>query len=136
MYELFDHTADLGLRVVAPDREALWREAASGLFSVIVEADPALEQPRRLSFALEAPRDDYLFVDWLSELLYVFESEHLVLSDFEVRLAEGRLAATARGRPLDAGRDRLLHEVKAVTYHGLRLEAGPSGWLAEVILDI
>src|SRR5262245_1037228 len=62
VFELFDHTADLGLRVLAPDRETLWREAAEGLFAVIVEADPGLERPQQLSFALEAARDDYLFV--------------------------------------------------------------------------
>ena len=136
MYELFDHTADLGLRVIAPDREALWCEAAHGLFSVIVEADAALARPRQLAFALAAERDDYLFVDWLSELLYVFESQRLVLFDFDVRLDGRRLSATASGRPLDPDVDRLAHEVKAVTYHGLRLEQVAAGWLAEVILDI
>lgn len=136
MYELFDHTADLGLRVIAPDRETLWREAAEGLFNVIVEADVALARPRGLSFALEAERDEHLLVDWLSELLYVFERERLVLGDFAVRLEGQRLSATARGRPLDPRADRLSHEVKAVTYHGLRLEPVPQGWLAEVILDI
>ena len=136
MYELFDHTADLGLRVIAPDRETLWCEAALGLFSVIVEADAALARPRQLAFALEAAREDYLLVDWLTELLYVFERERVVLGDFAVRLDGLSLSATASGRPLDSRVDRLSHEVKAVTYHGLRLEQVPQGWLAEVILDI
>ena len=37
MYELFEHTADLGLRVEAQDLDALFRDAAEGLFSIIVE---------------------------------------------------------------------------------------------------
>jgi SHS2 domain-containing protein len=28
------------------------------------------------------------------------------------------------------------HEVKAITYHGLRVERADGGWLAEVIVDI
>jgi SHS2 domain-containing protein len=30
----------------------------------------------------------------------------------------------------------LEHEVKAITYHGLKVEPADGGWLAEVIVDI
>ena len=33
-------------------------------------------------------------------------------------------------------RDLLGHEVKAITYHGLKVERTDDGWLAEVIVDI
>jgi SHS2 domain-containing protein len=136
VYELFDHTADLGLRVAAPDLNALFREAAEGLFSVVVEEIPQRGAPKRLDFAIEADRTEFLFVDWLSELLYVFDSKRLLLDSFEVDVRDSKLTATALARPLDEDRDRLLREVKAITYHGLRVEQTPDGWLAEVILDI
>lgn len=136
MYELFDHTADVGLRVTAPDLATVFCEAAQGLFSIIVEEIPRGVSSRRLDFRLEAEGAAFLLVDWLSELLYVFETKRLLLDAFEVDLHETRLTATALARPLDEDRDRLLREVKAVTYHGLRVEATQSGWLAEVILDI
>lgn len=136
MYELFDHTADVGLRVRAPDLPRLFCEAAEGLFSVIVEEIPPGVSSRRLDFRLEAERAEFLLVDWLSELLYVFDTERLLLDAFEADLRGTSLRATALARPLDENRDRLLREVKAVTYHGLRLEPTASGWLAEVILDI
>jgi SHS2 domain-containing protein len=136
MYELFDHTADVGLRVTAPDLPRLFCEAAEGLFSVIVEKIPQGVSSRRLAFRLAAEGAEFLLVDWLSELLYVFETERLLLDTFEVDLRGTSLTATALARPLDERRDRLLTEVKAVTYHGLRVEAIEGGWLAEVILDI
>jgi SHS2 domain-containing protein len=136
MYELFDHTADVGLRVTAPDLPRLFCEAAEGLFSVIVEEIPRGVSSRRLDFRLEAERAEFLLVDWLSELLYVFDTRRLLLDAFEVDLRGNGLTAAALARPLDENRDRLLREVKAVTYHGLRLEPTASGWLAEVILDI
>jgi SHS2 domain-containing protein len=37
---------------------------------------------------------------------------------------------------MDASRHRMEHEVKAITYHGLRLEQTAGGWFAEIIVDI
>jgi SHS2 domain-containing protein len=135
MYELFEHTADLGLRVRAPDLEALFAEAAEGLFAAIAErsGEPGHEV---LRFDLHADRLEWLFFDWLAELLYVFESRRLLLGPFHVRLAGLRLTGEARGRPFDTDRDRSLHEVKAITYHGLSVEHGADGWVAEVVVDI
>jgi len=136
MYEIFDHTADLGLRVRATDLNSLFAEAAQALFSVIV-ADLSAVRPRQaihLKLAGQA-RDDLLF-DWLDELVYTFETRHLVLSEFDVSLHDKGLSATARGEPLDPQRHGLGHEVKAITYHGLKVQRQADGWLAEVILDI
>ncbi|HVX15371.1 MAG TPA: archease [Pirellulales bacterium] len=136
MYEIFEHTADLGLRVEAADLETLFADAARGLTSMIVanldEVRPVREVPLRLA---GNRRDDLLF-DWLSEILYLFESERLLLGDFTARFTSDGLEGTARGEPLDESRHALEHEVKAITYHGLKVEQTPAGWLAEVIVDI
>jgi SHS2 domain-containing protein len=136
MYEVFEHTADLGLRVRAADLDALFAEAAAALFSVIVD-DPATIQPRqRVDVNLPADELSYLLFDWLRELLYRFDAEHLLFARFEVKVGADGLKASAWGEPLDRGRHTLAHEVKAITYHGLRVEQTADGWLAEVIVDI
>ena len=88
MYELFDHTADLGLRVESPDLSSLFREAAEGLFSVIVAEIPRRPAARDVRIRLEAERTDYLLVDWLHELLYLFETERLLFGGFDVVATE------------------------------------------------
>jgi SHS2 domain-containing protein len=136
MHEVFEHTADLGLRVRASSLDELFAEAARALFSVIVE-DPTRVQPRD-RHAIDLTGDDpaYLLFDWLNELLFRFDSGHLLFSKFEVQVRPNGLTATAWGEPLDPQRHPLDHEVKAITYHGLKLEQTPDGWLAEVIVDI
>jgi SHS2 domain-containing protein len=136
MYETFDHTADLGLRIRAAELNSLFVEAAKALFATIVE-DLNTVEPRE-QIALEIPGDerDFLLFDWLKELLYRFDSEHTVFSRFEVHVDGNGLKGTAWGEPLDRSRHTLLHEVKAITYHGLRVEKTEDGWLAEVIIDI
>ena len=136
MYETFDHTADLGLRVRSADLESLFREAAEGLFSVLVEPISWNETIGRVDFELEADRTEFLLVDWLNELLYHFETRGLLFASFDVRLDGNRLVASAQSRPFDEQRDRFLHEVKAVTYHDLEVRRTDQGWLVEVILDI
>jgi len=136
MYEYFEHTADLGLRVAAPDLPTLFADAARGLFAAIIAnlAEVRLVQERQVT--VDHGPTDYLLFDWLSELLFIFETEHLVLAEFTVHLSEKGLSATARGEPLDAARHVLAHEVKAITYHGLKVEQTAAGWHAEVIVDI
>ena len=136
MYELFDHTADLGLRIVSPDLDGLFRDAAIGFFSVVVEPSCPAGGTRELEFRLAADRLDHLLVDWLNELLFLFDAQQQLLDSFRVTVRGTELEATARSRPADVARDRMLHEVKAITYHGLRVERTTEGWLAEVILDI
>jgi SHS2 domain-containing protein len=136
MYETFEHTADLGLRVRAPDLDTLFAEAAQALFSAIVEDLATVAPVRRVDVHLAGTDREYLLLDWLKALLYHFDAEHLLLSRFEVRVRDDGLEGSAWGEPLDRGRHELSHEIKAVTYHGLRVEPAEGGWLAEVIVDI
>ena len=136
MHELFEHTADLGLRVRAADLDTLFAEAAAGLFSAVVEDPAAIRPETAVAVELTGTDREYLLFDWLKELLYRFDSDHLVFGRFEVRVRDDGLSGTAWGEPLDPARHVLLHEVKAITYHELKVEPTPDGWLAEVIVDI
>jgi SHS2 domain-containing protein len=136
MYETFDHTADLGLRIRATDLNTLFEEAGRALFSVIVEQLDTVQPVRCLEIVLPADEIEYLLFDWLKELLFHFDAEHLLLGQFKVVVDDQGLKGQAWGEPLDRARHVLEHEVKAITYHGLKVEKSDTIWLAEVIVDI
>ncbi len=138
MHEVFEHTADIGLRIRAATLPDLFREAAEGLFELIVPDLNKVQPKRELHFTVSKRHDeyDYLLFDWLNELLYTFDTKRLLLAKFEVQISAEGLEATARGEPLDASRHQLEHEVKAITYHDLKLVRDGDDWLAEVILDV
>lgn len=136
MHETFEHTADLGLRVRAPDVDTLFVEAAQALFEAIVEDLATVRPERSIDVNLTGDEREYLLFDWLKALLYHFDVEHLLFGRFEAHLTEQGLTGRAWGEPLDRSRHNLEHEVKAITYHGLKLEKVTDGWLAEVIVDI
>ena len=136
MYEIFPHTADVGLRVKSPDLNSLFAESAKGFFSLIVSNLHDVAPRTRVEFHIEGHDLAYLLADWLSELLFTFESRRLLLSKFDVMVGSSGLQAAAQGETVDENRHVLDHEIKAVTYHALRVEQVNSDWIAEVILDI
>lgn len=136
MHEFFEHTADLGLRVRAGDVDALFADAAAALFSAIVEDSSTVRPLQRIDVRIVGDDRELLLFDWLKELLYRFDAEHLLFSRFEVHVAGDGLKGAAWGEVLDRGRHELAHEVKAITYHGLLVERTEDGWLAEIIVDI
>src|SRR5262245_8458335 len=136
MHETFDHTADIGIRVKAPSLDQLFAEAAEALFSLLIENLTAVEPRQSFTIKVQGEDLEYLLFDWLKELLYRFDAEHWAFSRFEVSVEEGKLEAKVFGETLDWSRYVPNHEVKAITYHGLRVERHADGWLAEVIVDI
>src|SRR5262249_25170988 len=111
MYETFDHTADLGLRIRAADLDTLFAEAAECLFAAVGEAVAAGRPQGRVEVRLPAEEREYLLFDWLKALLYHFDAEHLLFCRFEAKVGEGGLEGRAWGEPLDPARHELAHEV-------------------------
>lgn len=136
MYEIFPHTADLGLRVRASTRDELFCDAARGLFAMIVANPEDVRTEHVVTYDVEGEQVDYLLFDWLSELLFTFETQHLLLVEFEVQVNDQGLKAVARGEVADPARHRLEHEVKAITYHELEVKQVDGEWQARVIVDI
>ena len=136
MFETFDHTADIGLRVRASSLEELFADAARGLTSLLLENPEEVRPTIEDSIALPSSEIDYLLFDWLNELLFRFESLGLLFAEFTIRIDDQGLQATMCGEHCDRSRHRMAHEVKAITYHGLSVEQTESGWQTELILDI
>lgn len=136
MYEVFEHTADVGLRVRADSLEALLVDAARGLFSLIVTNLDQVKAVQEKTIRIDASEPEYLLFDWLNELLYTFDVDQLLFSEFAVRVDARGLTATCRGEPVQPDRHEMDHEVKAITYHELKVQRDGDGWMAELIVDI
>jgi len=137
MYELFEHTADLGLRVRAPDLNTLFAEAATCLFAAVLEDVASVRPEQSVTIELAGSEREFLLFDWLRDLLLRFDTDHIVFGRFEVQVRDDGLTGKAWGEPYDPARHLLAHEVKAITYHELKVvRDGEARWLAEVIVDI
>ena len=81
MYELFDHTADLGLRVTAVTLDELFADAARGLFAMIVERPDAIEPRVDVKFDIPGEDKAFLLFDWLRALLTTSEIDGVVFGE-------------------------------------------------------
>ena len=131
-----DHTADEGIEVRAPDLETLFERCAWGMFSILTDM-PDVKPATRESVSVEATDREALLLRWLSELNVRHQTRHVLFSRFEVReLTDVSLTADAWGEPIDGARHKVHAEIKAVTYHMLRIERGERGWTARVLFDV
>jgi protein archease len=120
-----DHTGDAGIWVRAADLKELFARAAWGMFSLVTDME------------LQATDRYSLMVRWLSELNYRHVTENRLFGKFEIiDIDEESLAAVVRGERLDPARHQIFTEIKAVTFHGMRLERGQKGWEAQIIFDV
>ncbi|MGF1579544.1 MAG: archease [Gemmataceae bacterium] len=136
MFEFFDHTADLGLRIQSPDLNSLFEEAARAMFTAVVEDLSTIEDKVEVEIRIEGDEVDYLLFDWLTDLLIRFDADHMLFGKFEVEVTPTGMRGRVWGEKIDRSRHEIEHEVKAITYHGLAVEQTEAGWLAEIIVDI
>jgi SHS2 domain-containing protein len=141
MYEIFEHTADFGIRARAETLDALFVEAAKGLFSIMLANPDSVRAIVEVPFRVDSDDAEGLLHGWLGELLYMFTARRLALTDFSVRIDGSPpifsgLIGSARGEPIDPSRHEIDVEVKAITWHGLKIEQDAGGWMAEVIVDV
>lgn len=136
MHAIFEHTADLGIRVEAPSLEQAFAEAGRGLFTVIAGDLGQIRTTTVESFEVAGTDLTWLLFDWAGELHAAFELRRMLFADFDVAIGAAGLRATARGERYDPSRHRLAHEIKAITQHELDLHETAVGWEATLIVDI
>jgi len=135
-YEIIDHTADIGLRAYGKDLKQLFANAACGMFGILADLKN-VQAKEPLQIKLKAPNIEELFLSWLGELLYQYNSKGIIFKEFLIdELNERSILAEARGEKLDLKRHRLKMEIKAVTYHELKVQKVKDAWQAEVIFDV
>ena len=136
MYEVFEHTADLGLRIHAATLEELCADAARGLCAVITGDVGQIQLAAEERFHIAGNDPVWLLYDLISEVHAAFELRRMLLCDFQVSRDADGLHAIARGEPYDPAVHTLAHEVKAITQHELDVRHDATGWHATVIVDI
>jgi len=142
-YEFFDHTADIGVHIYGATLPELFSNAAQAMYEVMGSFQkagvPAKGEERRAkSVKLEASTLEDLLHDWLTELLYDFATHQVLYDRLDITEATPqRVVATVTGGVVDFARSEPREEIKAVTYHKLRVEQNAKDrWQATIIFDV
>ena len=137
-FEFIEHTADLGLRIYGKNIESLFQNAAQSLFEIIIDSKSQAENLEEI--ILEAENLEELFVTWLNELISLFFACKFLPSEYFIEVEEKDdlkiLKSRIKGANFNPQENKIKMEIKAATYHNLKLEKTDDGYVAEVIFDI
>jgi SHS2 domain-containing protein len=132
-------SADMGLDIAGDSLEELFIAGAEGMFAVILGQPPQGGVAAR-AIRLSANRPEQLLIDWLSELLYLFDAEFVVPAAYTVKIFQQDAAYHLEGevdfRDFDPSREQAEHEIKAVTYYKLNIVRQDDGLTCHVIFDL
>jgi SHS2 domain-containing protein len=133
-FEILEHTADVGVRASGATLEEAFEQAARGMCEIA--GIWTEEEGEEVEISLAADDLGALLVDWLSEILYLHDSRRCAVCGVRAeRIAPPEGRGSVRLSPLgDEPTEGV--QVKAVTYHRLRVEPSEDAWTAEVYLDI
>ena len=134
-FDIVDHTADVGIIAYGTDMSQAFANAAKALFNLITELDDVEEILHR-DIKLTAPDQESLLVEWLNELIYLFDAEGIIFKRFDItQLNSTRLKARSYGEKVNSSKHGLKTGVKAATYHMLKVDKD-NGCKVQVLFDI
>ena len=137
-YELFDHTADMGVRAKGDDIPTVFKNTALGMYEIIfLNGIPKVASKGEYKIKLNCSDLEQLLVDWLDELLFIYSTEKIVFSGFEINIDPENFSLDAKITGERVADSELLatREIKAVTYHMLEIKKNEQ-WNTRVIFDI
>lgn len=136
-FEYLEHTADIKFRAYGQTQEQMLENAAIALFGSMTDLSK-VQVKETWKTELKSPDLEQLTYSWLSEIVFLFETESAVFSTFKVKLSqkeEWMLEAEIGGERLDLKRHAFDNEVKAVTLHEFRVKKNDL-WCVQVVLDV
>jgi SHS2 domain-containing protein len=135
-YRIFDHTADMGIEIYGQTLRELYANAALAVFDTITDLRRVGAREERY-ICVEGVGYEDLLINYLREILYLFNGEGLLLKKVTVTDIDAQhLDGIISGETFNPQKHRVNKEIKAVTYHQTSVRQTPTGWSARVIFDV
>jgi len=135
-FQILEHPSDLGIEVRGSTLEDAFSGAAAGLMSIILDLGSVGSKMEK-EVNINAEDIEQLLVKWLSEILYLYDGQHFVCSEFDIRqLKNDYLNAIVRGEEFCEKKHHPRLDVKAITYHQLLVKKDDKNAIIRVFVDI
>ena len=103
-FEFVPHTADIAARLRGPTLPALF-EAAAAAFTEALTDRTVVRATAERRVELAAPDLEQLLVDWLEELLFLFETEGFLPGETDVTITHGSTKSTKATKTTKEGHE-------------------------------
>ena len=130
-FEEISHTADWSIRVWAEDLPSLFVESARAMNSLAGVETGSSPRVKRVFESCGYDAESQL-VAFLSEMVYYQEQENLAFDSFDIQLSAEKISAIMEGGEIIS----IDKAIKAVTYHGMKIEETERGFEATIVFDV
>jgi SHS2 domain-containing protein len=128
-YRLTTRQSELAVRVAGNSQADLFANSAFALFDVMTDVDK-VDIKERMALEVEGTDRDDLMVNWMRELLYLYQGSGYLLREFDIREAK------VCGEKIDPDRHEIRKEIHGIAYHQSRMQKTGDQWTAQLTFEI
>lgn len=139
-FRFIEHTADIAVEITEDSLEKLFVTSANAWLTSLVEiSNPWLESSKKFIFTANTLEE--LLVEFLSELNFqLYTRKWIFISVKEIKLQQSaagyQLEVEVFGQSFNENNHKLKIEIKAVTYHQMKIEKKNNNFFTKIVFDI
>lgn len=129
--------ADIAFEVTAKTLDGLFHDAGMAASDIIVN-QKSVKPKMKKTIKLKADSLEHLLYDFLSEIIYLKDTDGFLINKMTVKVDEKSksMVAELSGDKIDRKNHDLRNDLKAITMHMFTVEKKKTGWYARVVVDI
>jgi SHS2 domain-containing protein len=135
-YRTINRSSDLAVKIFGASQAELFANSGFALFDIMTQIDK-VEVKEHMTLEVEGADRDDLMVNWMRELLYLYQGSGYLLKEFVVQeVKDTHIRGEVIGEKFDPDRHEIQREIRAVVSHQSRMEKTGNQWTAQVVLEL
>jgi SHS2 domain-containing protein len=135
-YRVMNRSSDLVIKVLGKTQAELFSNSAFALFDLLADMEK-VEVRDHLQLEVEGADRDDLMVNWVRELLYLFQGSDYLVKEVELKeIKENYVRGEVKGEKFDPDRHEIRREIRAVAYDQSRMDKTGDQWTAQLIFEL
>jgi SHS2 domain-containing protein len=135
-YRITPHHSELAVKVFGSSKLELFQNSGWALFDVTTDIEK-IETKDCVPLEVEGTDQDDLLVNWVRELLYLYQGSGYLLKEFRIsELGDKLVKAEACGEKIDPDRHEIKKEIMAIAYDKSRMAKTGDQWTAQLIFEV
>ena len=135
-YRVTPHHSELAVKVFGSSQVELFQNSGWALFDVTTDIEK-IETKDYVPLEVEGTDRDDLLVNWVRELLYLYQGSGYLLKEFRIsELGDKLVKAEACGEKIDPDRHEIKKEIMAIAYDKSRMAKTGDQWTAQLIFEV
>ena len=136
-FQILEHTTDLKIKAQGKDLIELFKNTALGMFSAACggEVKSQKSKVKKRKIEISAKDSEELLINFLNELIFLSDTYNEIYLDFKFeKVSKNQFKGIAFGQPIPESGFKA--EIKAATFHQLKIKKIKLGYQAVVLFDI